>query len=31
VDTSVALAQLRDGNVKKAVLEDREQNLNLDL
>jgi cell division protease FtsH len=31
VDTSVALAQLRDGNVKKAVLQDREQNLNLDL
>jgi len=31
VDTSVALAQLRDGNVKKVVLEDREQNLNLDL
>ncbi|HEX6872654.1 MAG TPA: ATP-dependent zinc metalloprotease FtsH [Micromonosporaceae bacterium] len=31
VDTSVALAQLRDGNVKKAVIEDREQNLTLDL
>src|SRR5262245_19057654 len=31
VDTSFALAQLRDGNVKSAVLEDREQNLNLDL
>jgi cell division protease FtsH len=31
VDTSVALAELRNGNVKKAVLEDREQNLQLDL
>ena len=31
VDTSVALAQLREGNVTKAVLEDREQNLKLDL
>src|SRR3954469_23068963 len=31
VDTSTALSQLRSGNVKKAVLEDREQNLVLDL
>jgi len=31
VDTSVALSELRNGNVKKAVLEDREQNLVLDL
>ena len=31
VDTSVALAELRNGDVKKALLEDREQNLQLDL
>jgi cell division protease FtsH len=31
VDTSVALAQLRNGNTKTAVLEDREQNLDLTL
>jgi cell division protease FtsH len=31
VDTSAALVQLRSGNVTKAVLEDREQNLKLDL
>ena len=31
VDTSAALVQLRDGNVSKAVLEDREQNVVLDL
>ena len=31
VDTSAALSQLRSGNVVKAVLEDREQNLVLDL
>src|SRR6185369_2356564 len=31
VDTSVALTQLRSGNVNKAVLEDREQNLKLEL
>jgi cell division protease FtsH len=30
-DTSVAMAQLSDGNVKKALQEDREQNLKLDL
>ncbi len=31
VDTSAALAALRNGDVKKALLEDREQNLALDL
>jgi cell division protease FtsH len=31
VDTSVALAELRNGDTKKALLEDREQNLQLDL
>jgi cell division protease FtsH len=31
VDTSVALSELRSGDVKKALLEDREQNLALDL
>src|SRR3984893_10959206 len=31
VDTSLALAQLRNGNVSKVVIEDREQNLKLDL
>src|SRR5262245_35420845 len=30
-DTSVAVAQLSDNNVKKALQEDREQNLKLDL
>ena len=30
-DTSVAMQQLRSGNVKKAVIEDKEQTLNLDL
>jgi cell division protease FtsH len=30
-DTSVAVAQLADGNVRKALQEDREQNLKLDL
>jgi cell division protease FtsH len=30
-DTSLAMAQLDAGNVKKALLEDREQNLNLEL
>ena len=31
VDTSVALKQLKDGNVKKAQINDREQQLQLDL
>src|ERR1700755_1067836 len=31
VDTSAALTELRNGNVQKAVLEDREQDLKLDL
>ncbi|WP_432984804.1 ATP-dependent zinc metalloprotease FtsH [Dactylosporangium sp. CA-233914] len=30
-DTSVVLEQLRDGNAKKAVIQDKEQTLNLDL
>src|SRR5687767_12479675 len=31
VDTSVALGELRSGNVKRVLLQDREQNMQLDL